>query len=83
MNGQKMLVCVEAGLGITEGQEFPVLGENGSVWEILLGGAYRKVNKRSGRVQGWKTGPRFEPESNNPIAGLCVKSSQRETSNSV
>lgn len=60
MNVQKKLVCVEAGLGITEGQEFPVLGENGSVWEILLGGAYRKVNKRSGRVQGWKTSPRFD-----------------------
>ena len=59
MNGQKKLVCVEAGLGITEGKEFPVLGENGSVWEIVLGGEYRKVNKRSGRVQGWKTGPRF------------------------
>ncbi len=60
MNGQKKLVCVEAGLGITEGQEFPVLGENGSAWEILLGGEYRKVNKRSGRVQGWRTGPRFD-----------------------
>lgn len=60
MNGQKKLVCVEAGLGITEGQEFPVLGENGSAWEILLGGEYRKVNKRSGRVQGRKTGPRFD-----------------------
>ncbi|WP_234799737.1 hypothetical protein [Aeromonas veronii] len=36
-----------------------MLGENGSAWEILLGGEYRKVNKRSGRVQGWKTGPRF------------------------
>lgn len=59
MNGQKKLVCVEAGLGITESQEFPVLGENGSMWEILLGGEYRKVNKRSGRVQGWRTGPRF------------------------
>ena len=59
MNGQKKLVCVEAGLGITEGQEFPVLGEDGSAWEILLGGEYRKVNKRSGRVQGWRTGPRF------------------------
>lgn len=61
MIGQKKLVCVEAGLGITEGQEFPVLGENGSVWEILLGGEYRKVNKRSGHVLGWKSGPRFDP----------------------
>lgn len=52
MNGQTKLVCVEAAPGITEGQEFPVLGENGSAWEILLGGEYRKVNKRSGRVQG-------------------------------
>lgn len=59
MNGQTKLVCVEAALGITEGQEFPVLGENGSAWEILLGGEYRKVNKLSGRVQGWKKGPRF------------------------
>lgn len=59
MTERKMLVCVEAGLGVAEGQVFPVLGENGSVWEILLGGEYRKVNKRSGRVQGWKTGPRF------------------------
>ncbi len=61
MNGQTKLVCVEAGLGIAEGQVFPVLGENGSVWEILLGGEYRKVNKRSGHVQGWKSGPRFDP----------------------
>lgn len=61
MNVQKKLVCVEAGLGITEGQEFPVLGENGSVWEILLGGSYRKISKRSGCVQGWKSGPRFDP----------------------
>ncbi|MCX9103455.1 MULTISPECIES: hypothetical protein [Aeromonas] len=37
-----------------------MLGENGSAWEILLGGEYRKVNKRSGRVQGWRTGPRFD-----------------------
>ena len=59
MDGQIKLVCVEAGLGIPEGQVFPVLEENGSVWEILLGGEYRKVSKRSGRVQGWKTGPRF------------------------
>ena len=59
MTERKTLVCVEAGLGVTEGQEYPVLGENGSVWEILLGGEYRKVSKRSGRVQGWKTGPRF------------------------
>jgi hypothetical protein len=29
------------------------------VWEICLGGENRNVNKRSGRVQGWKTGPRF------------------------
>lgn len=29
------------------------------VWEICLSGENRKVNKRSGRVQGWKTGPRF------------------------
>lgn len=63
MTERKTLVCVEAGLGVAEGQRFHVLGENGSVWEILLGGAYRKVNKRSGRVLGWKTGPRFEPES--------------------
>lgn len=60
MNVQKKLVCVEAGLGITEGQELPVLGENGNVWEILLGSEYQKVSKRSGRVQGWKSGPRFD-----------------------
>lgn len=61
MNGQKKLVCLEAGLGITEGQEFPVRGENGGVWEILLGGSYRKISKRSVCVQGWKSGPRFDP----------------------
>ncbi len=61
MTERKTLVCVEAGLGVTEGQGYPVLGENESVWEILLGSEYRKVNKRSGRVQGWKTGPRFAP----------------------
>ncbi len=59
MTERKTLVCAESGLGIPEGQVFPVLGENGSVWEILLGGEYRKVSKRSGRVQGWRTGPRF------------------------
>lgn len=36
MTERKMLVCVEAGLGVARGQEYPVLGENGSVWEILL-----------------------------------------------
>ncbi|ANB67638.1 hypothetical protein A6033_02510 [Aeromonas veronii] len=60
MTERKTLVCVEAGLGVARGQDFPVLGENGSVWEILLGGEYRKVNKRSRRVQGWKSGPRFD-----------------------
>lgn len=59
MNGQKKLVYVEAGLGISEGQVFPVLGENGGMWEILLGGSYRKISKRSGCVQGWKNGPKF------------------------
>ena len=68
MTERKMLVCVEAGLGVARGQEFPVLGENGSVWEILLGGEYRKVNKRSGRVQGWKTGPRFQAYSSDSLA---------------
>jgi hypothetical protein len=68
MTERKMLVCVEAGLGVARGQEYPVLGENGSVWEILLGGEYRKVNKRSGRVQGWKTGPRFQAYSSDSLA---------------
>ncbi len=68
MTERKTLVCVEAGLGVAEGQEYPVLGENGSVWEILLGGEYRKVNKRSGRVQGWKTGPRFQAYSSDSLA---------------
>jgi hypothetical protein len=61
MTERTTLVCVEAGLCVQAGELFPVLGENGSVWEICLGGEYRKVNKRSGRVQGWKTGPRFDP----------------------
>lgn len=61
MNGQTKLICVEPGLGIVEGLVFPVLRENGSVWEILLGGEYRKVSKRSGRVRGWKTGRGFRP----------------------
>jgi len=68
MTERKTLVCAESGLGIPEGQVFPVLGENGSVWEILLGGEYRKVNKRSGRVQGWKTGPRFQAYSSDSLA---------------
>lgn len=68
MTERKTLVCVEAGLGVARGQEYPVLGENGSVWEILLGGEYRKVNKRSGRVQGWKTGPRFQAYSSDSLA---------------
>lgn len=60
MTERTTLVCVEAGLCVKAGEQFPVLGENGSIWEICLGGEYRKVNKRSGRVQGWKTGPRFD-----------------------
>ncbi|MND65668.1 hypothetical protein D3C80_570470 [compost metagenome] len=57
---RQSLVCVEAGLGVAEGRLFPVITETGSVWEIVLGGEYRKVNKRSCRVQGWKSGPRFD-----------------------
>jgi len=53
------LVCVEPGVGIELGQMFKVLNENGSEWEILLGGEYRKINKRSGRVKGWRTPPKF------------------------
>lgn len=61
MTARKSLVCLVAGMGVAEGQLFPVLQETGSVWEIVLGGEYRKVNKRSCRVQGWKDGPRFGP----------------------
>lgn len=53
------LICVEPGVGIEQGRVFKVLAENGAEWEILLGGEYRKVNKRSGRVKGWKTPPKF------------------------
>lgn len=64
MGVHKLLVCVEAGVCVQAGELFPVLGENGCVWEILLGASYRKISKRSGRVQGWKNGPKFgyEPE---------------------
>lgn len=61
MTERKSLVCLVAGMGVAEGQLFPVLQETGSIWEIVLGGEYRKVNKRSCRVQGWKDGPRFGP----------------------
>lgn len=54
------LVCISAGCGVQEGQQFPVLTENKSTWEILLGSGYMKVNKQSGRVQGWKSGPQFK-----------------------
>ena len=54
------LVCTEPGLGIELGTTFQVLSENGSEWEILLGNEYRRINKRSGRVTGWKTPPKFE-----------------------
>ncbi len=40
MGVRKTLVCVEAGVCVQAGELFPVLGENGSVWEILLGGSY-------------------------------------------
>lgn len=50
---------MEPGVGIELGLIFKVLNENGSEWEILLGGEYRKVNKRSGRVKGWRTPPKF------------------------
>lgn len=53
------LICVESGVGIEQGRVFKVLTENGAEWEILLGGEYRKINKRSGRVKGWKTPPTF------------------------
>lgn len=53
------LVCVESGVGIELGQVFRVLSENGGEWEILLGGEYRKINKRSGRVKGWTPPPKF------------------------
>ncbi|MFQ1816564.1 hypothetical protein ACK36E_20305, partial [Aeromonas veronii] len=59
-NMQAELVCTEPGLGIEPGTTFQVLSENGSEWEILLGNEYRRVNKRSGRVTGWKTPPKFE-----------------------
>ena len=48
------LICTEPGIGIELGTTFQVLSENGSEWEILLGNEYRRVNKRSGRVTGWK-----------------------------
>lgn len=54
-----VLVCIVAGNLIEVGRTFPVIGENGKVWEILLGGEYRKINKQSGRVTGWKTPPKF------------------------
>ncbi|PKQ80580.1 hypothetical protein CJP16_07275 [Aeromonas sobria] len=54
------LVCISAGLGVQEGQQFPVLAENKITWEILLGGSYRKVSKKSGRVRGWRNGPQFK-----------------------
>ncbi|EKP0261715.1 hypothetical protein JFQ93_003015 [Aeromonas sobria] len=54
------LICTEPGIGIERGATFQVLSENGSEWEILLGNEYRRINKRSGRVTGWKTPPNFE-----------------------
>lgn len=54
------LVCISAGCGVQEGQQFPVLAENKLTWEILLGGSYRKVSKKSGRVRGWRSGPQFK-----------------------
>lgn len=56
------LVCIMAGCGVQEGQQFPVLAENKSTWEILLGNGYMKVSKKSGRVQGWKSGPQFKSQ---------------------
>ncbi|ELV7510556.1 hypothetical protein [Aeromonas veronii] len=53
------LVCISEGLGVQEGQKFPVLEENKLTWEILLGGGYMKVSKRTGMVRGWKSGPKF------------------------
>ena len=57
----KRLVCIEGALGVESGSLFPVLAETGLTWEILLGGEYRKVGKKSCRVQGWKDGPEFMP----------------------
>lgn len=54
------LICIEGGLGVFVGDEFKVISENGKEWEILLGDVYRKINKISGRVRGWKVPPRFE-----------------------
>ncbi len=44
------LVCVCAGLGIEAGQVFPVLGENGSVWEILV--IFRRRLHQTTRFEG-------------------------------
>jgi len=61
MSERKKLVCVKACLGVQEGALFAIISETGSTWEILLGGEYRKINKRSCRVQGSQDGPRFGP----------------------
>lgn len=53
------LICIENGFGVFLGEEFQIIFENGKEWEIFLGGAYRRINKRSGRVTGWKIPPRF------------------------
>ena len=50
-----------AGAAEALGQTFRVLAEDGRTWEILLGGEYRRINKQSGRVSGWKTPPKFAP----------------------
>ncbi|WP_429216715.1 hypothetical protein [Aeromonas veronii] len=74
------LVCISEGCGVQEGQKFPVLAENKSTWEILLGGGYMKVNKQSGRVQGWKSGPKFKSTVEEAAGTEETEASQISTS---
>lgn len=55
------LRCINSGLGIESGREYPVLSENKLAWVIVIGQLEKKVTKSTGLFAGSpKGGPSFE-----------------------
>jgi len=55
------LRCINSGLGIESGREYPVLSENKLAWVIVIGQLEKKVTKSTGLFAGApKGGPSFE-----------------------
>ncbi|MGE6123796.1 hypothetical protein ACLH0G_03675 [Aeromonas rivipollensis] len=55
------LRCINSGLGIESGREYPVLSESKLAWVIVIGQLEKKVTKSTGLFAGApKGGPSFE-----------------------